>query len=456
MMHEISAGFAKSNRSAFDNFLLAKYEMYTGAVDVVSYPHFIEIEASDVCQLRCPTCTTGIENELKRRKDGLEVIYRRDRTKMTPTLLEAVLEEMGEYVFHVMFYNSGEPLLNNNLSQLIRQAKAYDIETDINTNLSVKLTDERINDLLESGLDYISASIDGFSQESYEVHRVGGNVELIKQNLRRLVKAKEQLGAATRITYNMLIFSHNEHEIGEAAKFCADLGIHFNPRPAFIQDPEWLPSDRKGQTPMVIPDEIALPEGFAGRQDDKNVVWLPFADPSMSMLLDPKPAGRCGWHYNFSIISAGGAVVPCCQVQEEAEDFGVVAPGQTKFSDVWNNDRVRKARSAFAGRRLPELDKVDTICARCPIPPYMYQLFSMQDWKVSMRLGTVLRGSDPILDKAFDLISRCRYGVAPEALEQHLAKPGAILGTGDPTVVSDFVEYFETNFLPAGDLEPLA
>src|SRR2546426_11539759 len=58
--------FRKKNRSAYSNFLRAKYEAYTGAVEVTSYPYYLSIDPCDICQLRCPTCPTGIENERKK------------------------------------------------------------------------------------------------------------------------------------------------------------------------------------------------------------------------------------------------------------------------------------------------------------------------------------------------------------------------------------------------------
>src|SRR5262249_5912480 len=153
-------------RAAYVNFLRSKYQMYRGMTEVSSYPYYLTLEASDRCQLQCPTCVTGVENQLRRRKDGPEVTYRRNRATLTHEFYDALLDELGPYLFLVLFYNFGEPLLNKRLPDLIRKAKAYDIETDINTNLSLPLSDAFIEELLCSGLDHLYASIDGFTQET--------------------------------------------------------------------------------------------------------------------------------------------------------------------------------------------------------------------------------------------------------------------------------------------------
>ena len=110
-------------------------------------------------------------------------------------LFDALLDELGEYLFLIMFYNYGEPLLNKNLPDFIRKAAARNIETEVHTNLSLPLSDQQVEELLGSGLNYLNASIDGFSQETYQIHRVGGNLDLVKRNLERLVATRDRLGA---------------------------------------------------------------------------------------------------------------------------------------------------------------------------------------------------------------------------------------------------------------------
>jgi MoaA/NifB/PqqE/SkfB family radical SAM enzyme len=237
----------KRNLSAFSNFLRAKYAMYTGALRIDSYPYYMNIDPADVCQLRCPTCTTGIENESRRKRASALQMYRPDRTRMTPDLYNALLDEMGEYLFLVNFYNYGEPLLNQHLPTFIEKANRLDIDTIVHSNLSLKLSDERIDALMSCGLDRLTCSVDGFTQPVYEIHRVGGDVELVKRNLARLAKARDRLRSTTQITYKFLVFSHNEHEVDAAQAFAESIGILFERNDAFVYEESWLPSYRKGE-----------------------------------------------------------------------------------------------------------------------------------------------------------------------------------------------------------------
>ncbi len=405
--------FRKRNPSAFSNFLRAKYNMYTGAARVDSYPYYLCVDPSDICQLRCPTCPTGVENESRRQKESPLQVYRDDRQKMSPALFDALLDEVGEYVFLMMLYNFGEPLLNAHLPSFIRKASDLDIETEVHTNLSLKVSDERVDQLLDSGLDRLEVSADGFSQGAYEVHRVGGNVALVKQNLERLAAAKERLGSATRITYKLLVFSHNEHEVDAARAYCERIGIEFSSPDGIARDESWVPARRRGEKPV---DPRADPEELertlatwdqAGRKDyfleaDLRPTW------GLPPLGSPFPAA-CGWHYGYSVITAGGCVTPCCGTAKQVDDFGTVSPGTTSFADVWNGPYYQKARATFGGRAPAELQGVDTVCERCYFPKFLQHLYSSHDQRVAdaFRLALTQPGfaeSAPALENAFALL----------------------------------------------------
>jgi MoaA/NifB/PqqE/SkfB family radical SAM enzyme len=419
--------------------------MYTGAARVGSFPYFLTLEPSDVCQLRCPTCVTGIENEMRRQHDGEPLIFRSGRTMLSHELFDALLDEFGAYLFLIVFYNFGEPLLNKQLPALIAKAKARGVETDINTNLSLPLPDAQIDELLTSGLDYLHASIDGFSQKTYEVHRVGGNFELVKKNLERIVAARARLNAHTSITFNFLVFSFNEHEVGDAARFCAELGINFNTRDAFIHNREWLPTHRRDELPLAVSSPVALPRGFSYEQDGTTMAWSPLPK------IDAAPIARCAWHYGYAAMSAGGHVSPCCGVPKQEDDFGVFGPGHGRFADVWNNELFAASRAAFSGSGTADVKALDTVCVRCPVPRFMHHLYSLHDFKVLAQFQRLFHGADAVLEEAFELLSQARYGMStadlfPDGTFQPPERPFGTEGA-DPSKTDAFVRFFEERLL---------
>jgi MoaA/NifB/PqqE/SkfB family radical SAM enzyme len=384
---------------------------------------------------------TGIENQVRAdRQTG--TVFRKARTALSHELLDCLLAELGQYLYLIVFYNFGEPLLHHDLPGLIRKAKAYDIETDINTNLSVRLSDERIEALLTSGLDYLYASVDGFSQQTYQIHRVGGDLELVKLNLERIVRKRDELHVNTSITFNFLVFSFNEHEVPAAKQYCDELGIHFNRRDAFIHNPVWLPSYRRHEKPWVVPEAVSLPPDFSHRMNGVNIAWSPLPD-----VRESRPP-RCAWHYGFSAVSAGGKVSPCCAVPDEKNDFGAVVPGSVTFADVWNNDRYRRSRADFADRGSNGLEP--TVCTECPVPKFVHHMYSLHDYKVIATARSTLDETDP-LARAFDLFSRARYGVSMDALFPHgeFGKPRHFFGTEEEADVARFVAFYAEHLAAA-------
>lgn len=435
--------FRKSNRSAFLNFVRAKYEMYRGAVEVSSYPYYMSIDPSDKCQLRCTTCPTGIENE-GRRGNGAPVIFRKERAKLQPELFDAVLDELGEYLFQILFYNYGEPLLNPHIAQFIRKATERNIDSDMHTNLSLSLSDERIDELMGSGLGRLNASVDGFSQETYEIHRVGGDFELVKSNLIRLAEARNRLGARTEIAYNFLVFSFNEHELADVRRFCDELGIDFIQREAFVDDPDWLPSYRRGEEPWRVHELAQVRKG-----SDRSWSPLPAVD-------ETKSPRSCGWHYGYTVLTAGGPLAPCCPISREEHDFGTVAAGKTTFAEVWNGERYRKSRADFAGTRLTGLEDLETICTHCPYSRTIQHLYSPLDEVVLKRFHAVFHGVDEKLERAFDLLSRIRFGVSLEDLVRTGRRPDYLfVGNEGDSETGKFVEFVENNLIETPSEVPL-
>ena len=452
--------FKKSNLEAYTNFLRAKYEAYTGATTVRSYPYYLLIDPADICQLRCTTCPTGMDNEVRRiRSSASGTLFRGTRSVMKPALFDTIIEEVGPYLFFLMLYNWGEPLLNKSIHEFIKKARAYDIETEIHTNLSLPLSERRIDELLSSGLDSLTASIDGFSQEVYQIHRVGGDMELIKKNLEALASARDRLGLNTRITYKMLVFAHNEHEIPAAEQYCKEIGVRFAYEDAAVPDASWMPKARREK----------LPKSFQKMMDEEPADIA--AERERRDILFPDRSGNntfpdyCSWHYGYSVVTAGGPVAPCCATPKASDDFGLVSPGETTFADVWNNETFRRVRGALAGADLSETAGVKTICEKCSFPKFVQQLYSFYDARVLSAFHRQFNQKEPTLEAAFQLLGKTRYGPAESSqLQEGKFHPMMLVtaGNGDERDMSEFVNFYkdfladEPTALNASSRDPIA
>lgn len=400
----------KKTRFAYENFLLAHYERAQRAERVESRPFALLLDPASICQLQCPMCPTGLENA---GQVGHGRTRYRQRNLLSRPVFDAVLDELGDTLFFVHLYNWGEPLLNRDLTYFIRELVRQDIAVDTNTNLSLPLGDALADELIDSGIDRIEASIDGFSQASYGRYRVKGRFELARDNLLRLAAARDRLGRDTQIVWNFLVFRFNEHEIESARIFCADHGIEFARREAAVSEAlrtDFLPSYREGENL----------EDFFDQQKK------PFDPESITS----RPEQSCGWHYFYSIVNADGSVSPCCAPWESDWDFGFVEAGKKSFGDIWNSPLLQASRRDVAGHHLLEKLKHSgmlpsirsmgdflrqgTICEGCQFPLPMLDLYSNRADLVVSGYEQAMKGKDAAMDRAFELVRS-----QPEAFVQH-------------------------------------
>jgi len=320
---------------AYANLARSYYEYATGATTVKARPLKLIFDPTNVCQLACPLCPTGI---------GL---LDRGRGHADVELFRRVMEEVGSSVFFVDFYNWGEPLLSPRLEELIRIAREHHVASVVSTNLSMKLSDERIERLLTSGVSEIGVALDGASAETNAVYRRKGKFDLVVDNMRRLVEARRRLGQAhPLISWYFVVFGFNEHEIPKARRMARDIGVdRLNLRPPFLD----------GQRYNLSPEDSRA-----------IVTWAPRNPRYRTHVTAPPAKRRCGWHYTAAAINWDGTITPCSTAFRSSDDFGSLGRrGERPFAEVVNNDAFRSARGFMAGRGD---DGRDVICKRCPTP----------------------------------------------------------------------------------------
>lgn len=158
------------------------------------FPLFLDIEATNICNLKCPHCGSST----KRRKGFLGIsLYKR-------IIDEGSESDLYGCKFHVGL--KGEPLMHNGLPKMIAYAKKKGlIDVYLNTNATLMTTD-KTKALLDSGLDRISFSIDGYTKEYYEKKRIGVNFEEVFNNIFYFYARRLTHGYKTKIRIQTIAF----------------------------------------------------------------------------------------------------------------------------------------------------------------------------------------------------------------------------------------------------------
>lgn len=289
---------------------------------ITNYPVKAYIEPTLFCNLRCPACPTGLQLGL------------RPSSTMDMDLFKSAIDEMGNYLFVLQMYNWGEPLLHRQTPEMIRYAKDKKIEIiRLSTNLSLNLTDDYIERLVQSGLTDLIVSLDGMTSETYSKYRVRGEFDLVRRNMMRIQQAKTRLGVTTpEVIWQFLVFKHNEHEIAQAQaeyrEWGADkLAIFGAEMPAQGYDEGFEPS--------------TIPEYSQYHPDHRNQLKL------KRLKASGKP---CSWLYGVFVLNPNGKVSPCCSVVNQGDDFAEYSSPNGFFA-AWNSNRFKRARSLFSTRK---------------------------------------------------------------------------------------------------------
>ena len=293
-------------------FLLSKI---TKKVYVYGKPSFASFELSSHCNLNCPQCDVG--NRLTNRKNNF--INYEDYCK--------IIDEIGTTLLDAIFYFQGEPLLNKNFSKYISYAKQYNIYTITSTN--AQLIDKNIaTEIVKSGLDRITISIDGTTQEIYEKYRKGGSLKKCIEAIIFLKEAKKELKSKTPcIETQFIVFRFNEHQIDEFKQLAQKWGANkISIKSAQIHLPnensEFIPTINKYSRYHKINNEWKIKKDFSK---------------------------ACFRAWNGMVVSADGNILPCCFDKQEKHTYGNIK--DDSIENIWKNKKAYDFRNTVLNNR---------------------------------------------------------------------------------------------------------
>ena len=191
-------------------------------MEVPVFPKWIQLETLNKCNLRCTMCpiSTG---ESK-------------RPNMPFELYEKAIRECADYKDYletVGLYLLNEPLLDRTLPEKIALAKSLGIKNvHIATNAEL-LTEDKINALVNAGIDKIILSIESLSSAIQEGIRRGSHLDRIKSNVDKLLRIKrERQLQGLHIQVRMLAFPQNQPEWESYSHYWIEKGassVHLQP-----------------------------------------------------------------------------------------------------------------------------------------------------------------------------------------------------------------------------------
>lgn len=295
------------------------------------WPVVLDIEPTNACNFRCPHCQVTEADWVKK--------------NMSAEQFAGILE-LFPHALRVKLQGMGEPFLNKNLVDFIRDtcSKKYWCEVTSNGSLLDRFPLEKLAGFKNFQL---TISIDAPEKQLFEKIRPGSNFEKILDNIRTLTR-KNFPGIAAW----MVVDRENEATVTRTMDLVKSVDI-----------------DTLGLQTVVIDyaKEELRPETVEKRIDNENRKALfdgwrnDAADRDLELdiadtLYDEN--NPCPWPWQGVYLDVVGNVVPCCRIGDaRVSCMGNI--NEKPFADIWNSKDYREFRKLHRENRIPK------ICSSC-------------------------------------------------------------------------------------------
>ncbi|MBT0160757.1 radical SAM protein [Candidatus Bathyarchaeota archaeon A05DMB-2] len=236
-----------------------------------------------------------------------------------------IVDEAQHFAHEADLFGGGEALLHPRIFDMIRYTREAGIHSRLHTNATV-LTEEKSRKLIESGLDYLSFSFDGYSKEEYERIRVNASYEQTLDNILTFLHIKQELNCSKPYTVIQVIETKPLDE--KLRQKRRDLQAHFVD----------LPVDKF---------RFIHRHNYGGKVEGLPLQARAHFTP-------------CTFPWYAIFILWDGTIVPCCVDWWGEYSLGNIA--KTSLTEVWNSDRMINLRQKLTSK---ESYLEIAMCANC-------------------------------------------------------------------------------------------
>lgn len=288
-------------------------------------PLSISIEPTNLCNLACPECPTGLK-ALTRRSGMVNIDF-----------FTKIIDQIYRETAYLTLYFQGEPFLNPDFFRMVEYARKRKIYVMTSTNAHY-LTEKSCEMTIKSGLNKLIVSIDGSDQQTYEYYRKGGQLSTVLEGVKRLTDTKKRLKAKHPfVMLQFIVFRQNEHQIEDIRRLAKEMGVdHLALKTAQVYDYE------KGKN--NIPENIK----YSRYKRQKDGTYR----------IKNKFYNHCWRSWQSCVVTWDGQVVPCCFDKDAKYNAGSLK--EQSFQDIWKGNALKTFRQNLLKNRK-DID----ICQNC-------------------------------------------------------------------------------------------
>src|SRR6266446_6665426 len=292
-------------------------------------------ELTHRCPLGCPYCSNPLE--MDKRESELD----------TATWARVFREAAGLGVLQVHL-SGGEPASRRDLVDIMAAARDAGLYTNLITS-GVGVTDQRLRQLADSGLDHVQISIQDSEPKSADL--IAGYEGAY---VRKRALAVEVVALKLPLTVNIVIHRTNISRVDELVAMALDMGAS-RVEIAHVQYYGWALKNRAALMPTRQQVEEAVGRIEPLRKQHHGRIVIDAVVPDYFARF-PKPCVG-GWGRRSLNVTPSGRVLPC-HAAESIPGLEFWSVRERSLADIWENS---PAFRAFRGT-----DWMQEPCASCP------------------------------------------------------------------------------------------
>jgi|TARA_R100000935_G_scaffold12024_1_gene23806 pyrroloquinoline quinone biosynthesis protein E len=279
-------------------------------------PLWLLAELTYRCPLQCPYCSNPLD--FARSKDELS----------TAEWIE-VFRQAREMGAAQLGFSGGEPLVRQDLAELIKAARDLGYYTNLITS-GIGLTEEKIASFADAGLDHIQISFQAADEEVNNL--LAGSKKAFAQ---KLAMARAVKAHGYPMVLNFVTHRHNIDNIERIIQLCLELEADFVEL-AICQFYGWAELNRAGLLPSK--DQLVRAERITNQWRDKlaaenHPCKLIFVTPDY---YEERPKGCMnGWGNLFLDITPDGTALPCHSARQLPISFPNVR--EQSIEQIWKH-----------------------------------------------------------------------------------------------------------------------
>lgn len=172
-------------------------------------PFSSNIKITERCNSRCITCNVW-ENTYDNECSTLE--------------FENILNQMRQNGIEIIRFTGGEPLLRDDLGDLIKKARNIGFKS-IAVQTNGLLLSNKAENLIENGITIVRVSVDGIEETHNRLRGTPNGFEKSIEGIKKLSKIAHNKNKIVDIGINTTLSSLNIKEVPDLIKLCKDLNI---------------------------------------------------------------------------------------------------------------------------------------------------------------------------------------------------------------------------------------